>query len=76
MKKEIAEYVNRCLTCQKVKAEHKHPMGELKLLEIPTWKWDSISMNFVMGLPLSATKKNTIWPIVNILTKLTYFLPI
>jgi len=38
MKKEIAEYVNRCLTCQKVKAEHKHPMGELKLLEIPTWK--------------------------------------
>jgi len=53
MKREIAEYVDRCLTCQKVKQEHQRPIGELRL----TWKWDSISMDFSMGLPLSASKK-------------------
>jgi len=60
MKKEVVEYVDKCLTCQKVKAEHQHPVGELGPLEIPTWKWDSISMDFVMGLPLFASKKNAI----------------
>jgi len=57
MKREIAEYVDRCLTCQKVKAEHQRPIGELRPLKVPTWKWDSISMDFIMGLPLSASKK-------------------
>jgi len=60
MKKEVAEYVGKCLTCQKVKAEHQHPMGELRPLQIPTWKWGLISMDFIMGLPLSASKKNAI----------------
>jgi len=57
MKKNVAEYVNKCLTYQKVKSEHQRLVGELRPLEIPTWKWDSISMNFIMGLPLSASKK-------------------
>jgi len=57
IKKKVAEYVDKCLTCQKVKAEHQHPMGELQPLEIPTWKWDSISMDFVMGLPPFFIKK-------------------
>ena len=60
MKKEVAEYVDKCLTFQKVKVEHQRPVGKL-----PTWKWDSISMDFVMGLPLSALKKNAIWVIVD-----------
>ena len=51
MKKEVAEYVDMCLTCQNVKVEHQHPRGEPQPLEIPTWKWDSISMDFIMGLP-------------------------
>jgi len=76
MKREIAEYVYWCLTCQRVKAEHQRPMGELRPLEIPTWKWDSISMDFIMGLPLSASRKNAIWTIVDRLTKSTHFLPI
>ena len=76
MKKEVAEYVDKCLTCQKVKAEHQRPMGELQPLEIPTWKWDSISMDFVMGLRLSASKKNAIWVIIDQLTKSAHFLPI
>jgi len=60
MKKEVAKYVDKYLTCQKVKLEHQHPVGELRPLEIPTWKWDSISMDVIMGLPLSPSKKNAI----------------
>ena len=65
MKKEVAEYVDKCLTCQKVKLEHHPLVGELQPLEIPTWKWDMISMDFVICLPLSASKKNAIWVIVD-----------
>jgi len=75
MKKEVAEYIDKCLTCQKAKAEHG-PVGELRPLEIFIWKWDSISMYFVMGLLLSASKKNAIWVIVDRLTKAAHFLPI
>jgi len=76
MKKEIAKFVDKCLSCQKVKAQHQRLVGELRPLEISTCKWDSISMDFVMGLPLSPTKKNAIWVIVDRLTKSAYFLPI
>ena len=76
MKKEVAEYVDKCLSCQKVKAEHRCPVGELRPLEIPSWKWDSISMDFLTGLPLCASKKNAIWAMVNRLTKSAHFLPI
>jgi len=76
MKKEIADYVDKCLICQKINAEHQRPIGELRPLEIPTWKWCSISMDFIMGLPLSASKKNAIWVIVVRLTKSVHFLSI
>jgi len=74
--KEVAEYIDKCLTCQKVKVQYQHPVCKLLSLEIPTWKWDSISMDFVMGLPLSASKNNAIWVIVDRLTKSAHFLPI
>ena len=51
MKKEVAEYIARCLTCQRIKAEHQRPRGKLQPLEIPEWKWDQIITNFVIGLP-------------------------
>jgi len=76
MKKEVAEYVDKCLTCQKVKAERHRPVDELQPLEIPSWKWDSISMDLIIGSPLSALKKNAIWVIVHRLTKSAYILPI
>jgi len=76
MKKDVAEYVNNCLTCPKVKAEHQRHVGELQPLEIPTWKWDSISMDLVLNLPLFASKENAIWVIVDQLTKSAHFLPI
>jgi hypothetical protein len=51
MREDIAEYVARRDTCQRVKAEHQRPAGLLQPLEIPTWKWDDISMDFIVGLP-------------------------
>ncbi len=51
MKKDIAEYVSKCLTCQQVKAEHQVRAGLLQPLPVPEWKWERIMMDFVMGLP-------------------------
>ncbi|XP_057248255.1 uncharacterized protein LOC130590229 [Beta vulgaris subsp. vulgaris] len=51
MKLDIAEFVSKCLTCQKVKSEHKRPQGKVQPLDVPGWKWDSISMDFVVALP-------------------------
>ena len=56
MKREIAEWVSKCYTCQRVKAEHQRPSGLLQPLEIPEWKWEHISMDFIVGLP--RTKAN------------------
>jgi len=76
MKREIAEYVSRCLTCQKVKIEHQRPGGLLQPLEIPQGKWESISMDFIMALPRTSSGKNVIWVIVDRLTKVSHFIPI
>ena len=65
MKVDIAEWVNKCLTCQKVKAEHQKPSGLLQPLEIPEWKWEQIVMDFVIGLPLTQSKCDAIWVIVD-----------
>nr|GEV32256.1 hypothetical protein [Tanacetum cinerariifolium] len=51
MKAEIATYVSKCLTCAKVKAEHQRPPGLLQQPEIPVWKWERITMDFIIGLP-------------------------
>jgi hypothetical protein len=49
MKKEIAEFVSKCLTCQKIKEEHQRPSGPLQPLDILEWKWECIAMVFVVG---------------------------
>ena len=51
MKREIAEFVSKCLTCQQIKIEHQKPAGLLQPLSIPEWKWERIMMDFVIGLP-------------------------
>nr|GEU71727.1 hypothetical protein [Tanacetum cinerariifolium] len=76
MKVDIATYVSKCLTCAKVKAEHQRPSGMLVQPTIPVWKWDNITMDFVTKLPKSSQGLNTIWVIVDRLTKSAYFLPI
>ena len=76
MKKDISEYVTKCLTCQQVKAEHQVPSGLLNPLPIPQWKWDNITMDFVSSFPLTQKKHDAIWVIVDRLTKSAHFLPI
>ncbi|GJW34841.1 putative reverse transcriptase domain-containing protein [Tanacetum coccineum] len=75
MKKDIAEYVSKCLTCLKVKAEHQSPSGLLQQPEIPVWKWEGITMDFVTKLPRTSSGHDTIWVIVDRLTKSAHFLP-
>ena len=76
MKKDISEYVSKCLMCQQVKAEHQVPSDLLNPLPISQWKWDNITMDFISGFPLSQRKHDVVWVIVDILTKFTHFLPV
>ncbi|GJZ04586.1 putative reverse transcriptase domain-containing protein [Tanacetum coccineum] len=75
MKADIATYVSKCLTCAKVKAEHQRPSGLLVQPKIPEWKWDNITMDFVTKLPKSSQGYDTIWVIVDRLTKSAIFTP-
>ena len=76
MRKDVSEFVCRCLICQKIKAEHQRPAGLLQPLDIPTWKWDSVSMDFVFGLPRTFAGHDGIWVIVDRLTKSGHFLAV
>ncbi|KAI3805023.1 hypothetical protein L1987_27018 [Smallanthus sonchifolius] len=76
MKAEIATYVSKCLTCAKVKVEYQKPSGLLQQPEIPQWKWEQISMDFITKLPRASNGCDTIWVIVDRLTKSAHFLPI
>jgi hypothetical protein len=73
-KVDIAKYVAECDTCHRMKASHLKSVCVLQLLSIPMWKWDDISMDFIAGLPLTARKKDSIWVIVDRLTKTTHFI--
>jgi hypothetical protein len=76
MKRETARYVSECDTCQKVKADYMKPGGLLQPLSILKWKWDDISMDFIVGLPLTAQKFDSIWVIVDRLSKSAHFIPV
>ncbi|GKB33418.1 putative reverse transcriptase domain-containing protein [Tanacetum coccineum] len=75
MKAIVAEYVGKCLTCSRVKAECQKPSGLLIQPEIPTWKWERITMDFVTKLPKTTNEHDTIWAIVDRLTKSEHFIP-
>ena len=74
MKKEIVDFVSRCLTYQQVKAKHQKPAGKIQPLQIPVWKWDKITMDFVTRLSRTKRQHNAIWVIVDRLT--AHFLPV
>ena len=76
MKREVAEYVSKCLVCQQVKAERQNPSGLLQPLPIPEWKWEHITMDFVFKLPPTTQRHDGIWVVVDRLTKSAHFLPI
>jgi hypothetical protein len=74
MKHEAAHYVPECDTCWKVKVDYMKPGGLLQPLSIPEWKWDDISRDFIVGLPLIACKFDSIWVIVDRLSKSAHFI--
>jgi hypothetical protein len=76
MKEDVARYVGQCLTCQQVKVEHQRVGGLLQPLSIPEWNWEKLTMDFVTGLPLTRKRHDTIWVVVDRLSKSAHFLPI
>jgi hypothetical protein len=76
MKLEIARYVARCDACRRVKAVHMKTAGPLQSLPIPTWKWEDISMDFIVGFPKIVKGFDSVWVIIDRLTKIAHFLPV
>jgi hypothetical protein len=76
MKREAARYISEYDTCRKVKANYMKPRGLLQSLNIPEWKWDDISMDFIVGLPMTAYKIDSVWVIMDRLSKSTHFIPV
>ena len=74
MKKDIAEYVAVSNVCQRVKEEHQKPVGLLQLMSIPEWKWDKLGMDFITGLPRTKSGYDSIWVVVDRLTKVAHFI--
>ena len=74
MKRNVGDFVRRCLTCQQIKAEHQRPAGLLQPLEVAEWKWEHITMDFVTHLPRTSWKHDAVWVIVDRLTKSAHFL--
>jgi transposase InsO family protein len=76
MKIEITRYVARCDTYRRVKAEHMKTAGPLQSLPIPNWKWEDISMDFIVGLPKAVNGFDSIWVIIDRLKKIAHFIPV
>ncbi|CAN6707754.1 unnamed protein product [Malus baccata var. baccata] len=76
MKREIAEYVSRCIVCQQVKTERNKPFGWMQPLPILQWKWENITMDFVYKLPRTQNGFDGVWVVVDRLTKSAHFIPV
>jgi hypothetical protein len=76
MKRDVVHFISKCLECQEVKVDHHHPKGILQLHDVPMSKWEVISTDFIMGLPLTSLRHNAILVIVDKLTKSSHFIPV
>jgi hypothetical protein len=76
MKQDIVEYESLCDICEQVKAEHQRLAELLHPLKILEWKWEETGMNFVVGLPRTQAGHDSIWVIVDRLTKVAHFIPV
>jgi hypothetical protein len=76
MKKEIVEYISRCMECQMFKVKKSHPAGLLQPLPIPEWKWEVVIMDFNIGLPRTSKQHDSIMVVVDKLMKATHFIPL
>jgi hypothetical protein len=75
MKREIVEYIAKCLECQRVKGEHRHPAGLLQSFPIPEWKWEVVTMDFITKFPRTSKQHDVIMVVVDKLTKAAHFIP-
>ena len=76
MKRHVGDFVRRCLTCQQVKAEHQKPTGLLQPLEVAEWKWEHVTMNFVIHLPRIMQGHDAVWVTMDRLTNSAHFLAV
>jgi hypothetical protein len=76
MKKKVGNYITRCLECQKVKIEHRHPTGFLQPLLMLEWKWEVVIVDFIIKLPRTVKQHDSIMVVVDKLTKATHFIPV
>ena len=76
MKRHIGDFVQQCLTCLQVKADHQKPVGLLQPLEVVEWKWEHVMMDFVTHLPQTPQRHDAVWVIINRLTKSAHFLAV
>jgi hypothetical protein len=76
MKRDVVHFVAKCLECQQVKSDHHHPESFLQPHDVPMSKWEVISMDFVVGLPLTSHRHNAILVIEDKLTKSAHFIPV
>jgi hypothetical protein len=76
MKKEVEYFIVKCLECQKVKVEHRHPAGLLQPFPIPKWKWEVVIMDFITKLPKTNKQHDSIMVVVDKLTKVVHFIPV
>ncbi|KAL0534585.1 hypothetical protein IC582_028876 [Cucumis melo] len=75
MKREVTNFISKCLVCQQVKAPRQKPTSLLQPLSVPGWKWESMSMDFIIGLPRTLKGYTVIWVVVEKLTELAHFIP-
>jgi hypothetical protein len=76
MKQDITKYIAECDICGRVKADHMRTPGFLQPLLIPVWKWEDIFIDFIIGLPRTVKGYDSIWVVVDRLTKSAHFLPV
>jgi hypothetical protein len=74
MKKDVAHFIARCMECQKVKVEHRHPTGLLQPFPIPKWKWEVVTIDFIRKLTMKTRKHASIMVVVEKLTKVAHFI--
>ena len=76
MKKDILDYISKCMKCQQVKVEHQHPTSLLQPLPILEWKWEGISLDFIIGFPVTQKQHDSIMVVVDKLCKYAHFIPV
>jgi hypothetical protein len=76
MRKEVVDFIAKCLECQKVKDEHRHPTSFLQPLPIPEWKWEVVTMYFITKMPRTNKQYDSIMVVVDKLTKVAHFIPV